>query len=232
MKSVVTLCVTLLISSAAAQNAPAQRNSTDVYHINFTKAALGKAGALGDVLKKPDPKAPMPGHFMVLRHQDGDDWDYVSIEHLGTKATVEANSPPPPTSEAGLRGAHNDTFVAGPPWAEFARAMGIANQPADTAASVYRVAVYRAAPGHRDGLDKMLHQPPGKTEMISGTVTMQHLEGGNWQYLVIDRYNSWQDFGTGEANEKAQTAKGTGGWFDVRQHAEFHTDTLTDRIAP
>src|SRR5216110_1047731 len=61
---------------------------TDVYHVHFTKAALGKAVQLGDWLKTPDPKAPMPGHFIVLRHQDGDAWDYAVIEHLGTKATV------------------------------------------------------------------------------------------------------------------------------------------------
>ena len=25
---------------------------------------------------------------IILRHQDGDSWDYVAIEHVGTKATV------------------------------------------------------------------------------------------------------------------------------------------------
>src|SRR5262249_13043733 len=63
---------------------------TDVYHVHFTKAALGKAVQLGDWLKTPDPNNPMPDHFIVLRHQDGDAWDYVVITHLGPKATVEA----------------------------------------------------------------------------------------------------------------------------------------------
>src|SRR5438034_6068117 len=63
---------------------------TDVYHVHFTKAALGKALQLGDWLKTPDPHNPMPDHFIVLRHQDGDAWDYVVITHLGPKATVEA----------------------------------------------------------------------------------------------------------------------------------------------
>ena len=52
---------------------------TDVYHVHFTKAALGKAVQLGDWLKTPNPNDPMPGHFIVLRHQDGDAWDYVVI---------------------------------------------------------------------------------------------------------------------------------------------------------
>src|SRR2546428_4145320 len=32
----------------------------------------------------------MPGHYIVLRLQSGEDWDYAVIEHLGAKATVEA----------------------------------------------------------------------------------------------------------------------------------------------
>src|SRR5690242_18293387 len=62
----------------------------DVYHVHFAKAALGKATQLGDWLKTPDPHNPMPDHFVVLRHQDGDAWDYVVITHMGPKATVEA----------------------------------------------------------------------------------------------------------------------------------------------
>ncbi len=45
---------------------------TDVYHIHFTKAATGKAAELAEWLKTPDPKAAMPGHSLLLRHQDGD----------------------------------------------------------------------------------------------------------------------------------------------------------------
>jgi hypothetical protein len=63
---------------------------TDVYHVHFTKAALGKAAQLGDWLKTPDPTNPIPDHFVVLRHKDGDAWDYVVITHMGPKATVEA----------------------------------------------------------------------------------------------------------------------------------------------
>src|SRR6266513_2108772 len=63
---------------------------TDVYHVHFAKAALGKAAQLGDWLKTPDSNNPMPEHFIVLRHQDGDAWDYAVITHLGAKATVEA----------------------------------------------------------------------------------------------------------------------------------------------
>ena len=54
----------------------------------------------------------MKGHMIVLRHQQGDSWDYCVIEHLGTKATVEANRPAPPTSQMALGEWHNDTFAS------------------------------------------------------------------------------------------------------------------------
>src|SRR4029450_13721449 len=59
---------------------------TDVYHVHCTKLALGKAVQLGDWLKTPDRSNPMPDHFIVLRHQDGDAWDYVVITHIGARA--------------------------------------------------------------------------------------------------------------------------------------------------
>jgi len=55
---------------------------------------------------------------------------------------------------------------------------------------------------------------------------MQHLEGGPWTFLTIVRYNSWDDFATGEKNSVAQTTKKDGPWSRLRDHTDFHTDTL------
>jgi hypothetical protein len=167
---------------------------TDVYHVHFAKAALGKAAQLGDWLKTPDPKAPMPEHFIVLRHQDGDAWDYVVITHLGTKATVEAAGTAVPSDKRDLSAWHNDTFVNGPSWEEFTRAMGIdADSGSKTSGSVYSVSYYRPAPGHREQLEKMLGEAPtGQNDTSAGNVLMQHLEGGPWTFLTIARYNSWE----------------------------------------
>jgi len=204
---------------------------TDVYHVHFTKAALGKAAQLGDWLKTPNPNEPMPDHFIVLRHQDGDAWDYVVITHLGTKATVEAAGTAVPPDKRDLSAWHNDTFVNGPSWEEFTRAMGIDGDSASkTSGSVYSVSYYRPAAGHREQLEKMLSEAPNDTS--AGNVLMQHLEGGPWTFLSIARYNSWDDFATGEKNSVAQTTKKDSPWSRLRDHTDFHTDTLTDRISP
>jgi hypothetical protein len=207
---------------------------TDVYHVHFAKAALGKALQLGDWLKTPNPDNPMPDHFIVLRHQDGDAWDYVVITHLGPKATVEAAGTAVPPDKRDLTEWHTDTFVNGPSWEEFTKAMGIdADSKSKTTGSVYSVSYYRPAPGHREQLEKMLGElPSAANDTTAGNVLMQHLEGADWTFLAIARYNSWDDFAAGEKNSVSQTNKKDGPWNRLRDHTDFHTDTLTDRIAP
>jgi len=233
LKSIRTLLLSalLLFSVAVAQNAAAQSVArTDVYHVHFAKAALGKAAQLGDFLKTPDPKAAMPEHRIVLRHEDGDSWDYVIIQHLGTKATVEATGNPAPPAARDSYDWHTDTYVNGPAWPEFVKALGLGADAGKTAGAVYVVSIYRYAPGHRDQLEKELSTPPPPGDTAAGQVLLQHLEGAAWNYLGIVRYNSWEEYGKGEA---ATLPKGSSGpWFSLRDHASFHTDTLTDRIAP
>ncbi|MFL6536972.1 MAG: hypothetical protein ACJ8JD_02195, partial [Chthoniobacterales bacterium] len=53
-------------TAAAASSANAR---TDVYHVHFANAAPGKAQELAEDLKKQDPHAPNPGHYIVLRHE-------------------------------------------------------------------------------------------------------------------------------------------------------------------
>lgn len=231
MKSTCTLLLALLsfVCVSFAQNAPAR---TDLYHVHFAKAALGKGAELGEYLKTADPNVPMSAHHIVLRHQDGSDWDYAVIQHLGTKTTVEAGGTAVTPAVRDLYAWHTDSFVNGPSWAEFAKALGIDDSSAGkTGGSVYVVSVYRAAPGHREQLEKSLGQNgPGDT--ASGSVLMQHVEGGPWTYLTLVRYTSWQDFATGEKTAVADTLKPGGGWLQLREHSSYHYDTITDRIAP
>jgi hypothetical protein len=250
MKSVIAILATTLLSLTPATFVQAQGSPTpvttakagaaagagkrtDVYHVHFAKAALGKGVQLGDWLKTPDPKDPTSGHQIVLRHQDGDVWDYVVIAHIGPKATVEAAGLPVPPDKRDLSEWHTDTFVNGPSWEEFTSAMGISGDSATkNAGSVYVVSVYRPAPGHREGLEKMLSEGPQQGDTSAGNVLLQHLEGAAWTFLTVARYNSWEDFATSEKNSVAQTTKEDGGWSRLRDHAAYHTDTLTDRIAP
>ena len=218
-------------SSPAASGAATGR--TDIYHVHFANAAVGKAKDLGEELKKPAPDAAMPGHFVVLRHADGDSWDYCVITHLGTKATIEASRPAPATNTMALYSAHTDTFASGPSWSEFAKQLGL-DDASKSKASAYVVSIYRPAAGSREALDKFLNEAPDRANDSSvGRLTLQHMEGAAWTFLSVQRWNSWGDYGKDNVASIAQMGRNQqGGWFKLRDLVSFHTDTLCDRFAP
>src|SRR3954451_6513747 len=119
---------------------------------------------------------------------------------------------------------HNDTFVSGPAWGEFTKQMASAG-----ANAIYVVGVQRAVAGHRDQLLASLSAPSG-SKVESGNVLLQHVEGGDWNFLTLTRYNSWQDIGNDRG--APASAASPGGWADIREHSAFHRDTIADRIFP
>ena len=220
-------------SPASSNGSGAASSRTDLYHVHFANAAAGKAKELGEELKKPAPDASGPDHVIVLRHEDGDSWDYCVITHLGTKATIEANRPAPAANLMALYSAHTDTFATGPSWSEFAKAMGV-DAASKTNTSAYVVSFYRPVPGQREALDKFLNDAPDRTtDSWVGRAVLQHMEGAAWTYLSVQRWNSWADYAKDNVAGIAQMGKSQqAGWFKLRDLASFHTDTLCDRLAP
>jgi hypothetical protein len=108
--------------------------------------------------------------------------------------------------------------------------MGIGGS-ATAPAPVYVVGIHRSVPGHRAQLEKALNAPGPSSKIQTGNVLLQHLEGGDWTFATITRYNSWQDFAS-ERAAAASAASSAGGWADVREHSAFHRDTIADRIHP
>jgi hypothetical protein len=194
-------------------------------------AAPGKAGELGETLKTPGP-SPAPLHQAVFRHQYGDSWDYVVVAHYGTKFNVEAARPQVPAAQRSLSDWHTDTIVNGPSWAEFSKAMGLDDAKKSTGA-VYVVSLYRSVPGGREDLEKNLATPPDPAmDKAAGTALMQHLEGADWNFLGIVRYNSWGDLATSQTNSVPKTSDKDSGWSTMRASTATHTDTLCDRLSP
>ena len=214
-------------ATAAAQTSPAA--GTDIYHVHFAKSAPGQAVAHAKELMTPDSTLAMPNHFVVLRHQEGDDWDFVVIQHMGAKAEVAARPAPP--AGAALGAWHTDTFATGPSWGEFTKQMGVGGS-ANASGQVYVLSVQRAVPGHRAELLAALSATGAPSKVQPGAIILQHLEGGDWTFLTLSRYDSWQDFGTDRAAAAAAGTGVAGGWADVRQHSASHRDTIADRIHP
>jgi len=220
----------VVATTAFAQNAPPAAG-TDLYHVHFAKAAPGQAAALAKFLMEPDKSSPMPTHFIVLRHQEGDDWDYVVIQHLGAKAEVTTTAAPPTDAQRALNAWHNDTFVSGPSWADFTKEMGIGDS-GNAPSPVYIVGVHRPVPGHREQLLKSLSVPATPSKIQSGNVLLAHVEGADWTFATITRYNSWQDLASDRGAAASAGDATAGGWADIRQHSASHRDTIADRIYP
>jgi len=220
LKRIAVLIATLVLLAVAAN---AQAAYTDVYHVHINKAALGQARALEASLAKP-AAGSMPEHVLVLKHQDGDDWDYMVIQHLGKKFTIDPAEYKPPTgAAAGISAWHADTIVAGPSWDVFAKEMGFG--PDAPKNSVYVVATWRAAPGHRNQLEKTLSTVDPNAKVKTGNVILGHLEGGPWNFLTLQRYNSWADYAADEAATQNDAP-----WYEIRDHGISHHDTITTRV--
>ena len=52
------------------------------------------------------------------------------------------------------------------------------------------------------------------------------------QFLGLTRFKSWHDYAVNGSTSVSQTAKTQDGWNRIREHAAYHDDTITDRIAP
>ena len=216
-RAVVVVVAVIVVALTPAVRA--QAPDTDIYHVTFSKAVPGQAAAAAKNLLEQDPKDPMAGHFLMLRHQEGDDWDYALIRHVGQKATVSI-TPPPPSGQVPTQAWHTDSFVSGPSWAEFSKLM------TGPATSIYAVGVHRAVTGHRVQLFEALTRRDPAQKLPLSQVALTHIEGGPWQFLTIGRYNSWQDL----AADRAAAAASEKGWFEIRQHSAWHVDTIADRV--
>ncbi len=67
--------------------------------------------------------------------------------------------------------------------------------------------------------------PSPNSKVTTGNVTLTHMEGGPWNFLTLQRFNSWQDYATDSAaNQDGQ------GWYEIRNSGAWHHDTLTTRV--
>ena len=92
MKNRIPVCFASMLLVALAvtaqgtkppETSPAASNRSDLYQVHFVKATPGKAAELLNSLRTPAADAVMPTHALILRHLEGDDWDFAVIQHLG-----------------------------------------------------------------------------------------------------------------------------------------------------
>jgi hypothetical protein len=217
---------------AGGAQAPAAQAAQHIYRVSAFRAAAGQMHNVEKLLAStPAPGADAGDFAVVFRHRQGHEWDLMTVEHMGAKATVGLPSGPPATADSPMSQSvawHGDTYAAGPPLEEFRRALNLQGATGQTAgtAGVYVVSDYAAAAGHRGQLrqvlDKNAMDTPGRS------ITLTHVQGAPWTFLVLTRYDSWRQFA--EEEEKAATAdaKAPAGdrGMELREHLAVHHDTI------
>jgi hypothetical protein len=243
MKHCIAFFLVLSLISAGGQQAPAPTTSSrEIYRIHFFKAAPGKLPDLLDAyLSLP---APPNGHGpMIFRHQSGDDWDLLVIYSQGAQAHIDAN---PAYTEAQLKLRarvmgdyiwHTDTYASGPALAEVEKALALPKDlPKDSKNGLYLVEDYTALNGHVTQLDDILTRDMASAR-AGGSVRFDHVQGAPWDFLVMYRYASWQDYVADETDPRADDAARKQGFkdsaqvaFALREHMAAHHDTFAGRI--
>ncbi|MGH9579664.1 MAG: hypothetical protein ACRD2R_01615 [Terriglobales bacterium] len=228
----------LVAAALAQQEAPAR----ELYRIHFFKAAPGRLPDLIEAYRNaplPDNRTPRP---LVFRHRMGDDWDVMVIYPLGAKASLDANPAPLPPALARFRERvmanyawHTDTYASGPPLAEVEKALAL---PAETEKSggVYLAAHYTALAGHQQALADVLRRDMA-TAAPGSAVLFEHLQGASWDFLVMFRYASWQEWAAAESDPAADELARRQGFADtdaigleLRQHMSAHHDNFLSRV--
>ena len=235
MKNRFLLLVLFVAAMAAAQQVPPQH---ELYRIHFFKAAPGRLPDLVDAyLSLP---APPGGHGpMVFRHQSGDDWDLLVIYPQGAQAHIDGN-PNYTEAQRKLRERvmgdyiwHTDTYAGGPPLAEVEKALAA---PKAAKGGLYLVGDYTALNGHARQLDDVLTRDMAAAR-AAGAVRFDHMQGAPWDFLVMFRYASCQDYATAETDPAADELARKQGFkgasqvgLVLREHMAAHHDTFVSRI--
>jgi len=146
---------------------------------------------------------------------------------MGPQATISAGTAPPqPDSPFSQSAAwHGDTYVSGPPLEEFRRAMNLTGTAAPSGA-VYVVGDYMAPSGHRGALRQVLDNIAA--EAAGRSVLLSHVEGAPWNFLTIQRYDSWRQVAEEEEKAAAQGSQNASAdrGVELRDHLAVHHDTF------
>ena len=176
---------------------------------------------------------------MVFRHQSGDDWDLLVIYPQGGKATIDA-IPNYTEAQRKLRERvmgdyiwHSDTYASGPPLVEVEKALAV---PKDAKDGLYLVEDYTALNGHVQQLEDLLSRDMASARAGSA-VRFDHVQGAGWDFLVLFRYASWQEYAAAETDPGADEAARKQGFRDaseiglkLREHMAAHHDTFVSRV--
>jgi hypothetical protein len=216
--------IPLLLCLAVAQP-PAE-----AYRALFVQAAPGRLMELVELMRARRDSAPADSRPVLLRHSQGDQWDLVLLQPVGTLARYFATDRTAPDRLWDrLVAWQEDLFVAGPPVEEFRAA-------ADRAGS-FHLEIFVALAGERDSLkaEREMENRFLRSVGKPGNFVFTRLAGASWDLFTVGFYRDLQQFAepTGRTPEQEEAAARAAGFVSreaigpyLRRFINGHHDTI------
>ncbi len=236
IRSVLLACLWLFHSDASADNRNfgAESGFDTLYRVTLLRAEPGRFSELLEDMKKHAAQNP---NYLILRHSQGDHWDLMTIEPLGSYAAwfdpTKANRQ---TQDAAWRDHLDELASFRSEWFAYGpEAKGVAKGVKQN--GLYHIEMFRSLAGHKN---KLLQQRAMENEYLDQTGQVVNLvfkgdQGGDWDVMTIGFHKSLKTFAAGSdmsVAEKDVVAKKVGfrSVSDIgpylRSLLESHNDTL------
>jgi len=227
----IALVAAVLLGMAPSPTRPAPADPY-VYRAVFLQAAPGRLLELVDLVKAALPVYDAAGGPRPLlgRHTQGDRWDIMLVEPVGSLASFYAHEPATQWERMeSLVAWREELFVNGPPLEEFERR--------NTEGGFYHLEIFLGLAGKRDSLYRQRLMEDDYSRRIGrpDNLVFTRLSGAAWDLFTIGFYRSLQHYAepssvTAEQEETAARAAGFVSRNDIgaylRRFIALHHDTL------
>lgn len=200
------------------------------YRALFLRAAPGRLLELIDLEKSRRDAAPSESRPVLLRHAQGDQWDLVVLEPIGTLSryfATDHNGADPLYDR--LVAWQEELFVSGPPAKDFLAAV--------SRAGYFHLEIFVALAGERDSLkaEREMENVFLKAVGRPGNFLFTRTAGASWDLFTVGLYRDLQDYAqpSGRTPEQEETAARAAGFVSresigpyLRRFINGHHDTI------
>ncbi len=202
----------------------------EAYRALFVRAAPGRLMELVDLLKARRDSAASGARPVLLRHAQGDQWDVVVLQPVGSlKGYFSADHTAPDPLWDRLVAWQEELFVAGPPAGDF--------RSAAEKAGYFHLEIFVALPGERDSLraEREMENSFLKSVGKPGNFVFTRLSGASWDLFTVGFYRDLQHYAepTGRTPEQEEAAARAAGFVSreaigpyLRRFINGHHDTI------
>lgn len=234
MKTLLTLVLLFSAFGLSAQVKEVGTGFETLYRVTLLRAAPGK---FDELLLGMKNRAKRNKNYLILRHSQGDHWDLMTLENIGSYAQwFDPTNPTRQTLDSAWRDHLDRLSVFREEWFAYGPQ---ADQVSDGVRqnNLYHIEMFRALAGHKI---QLLQQRAMENDYLEQTGQVSNLvfkgdQGGDWDVMTIGFHKSMQSFAAGSPmslQEKDRIAQKVGfaSVSDIapylRSLLQSHNDTL------